>query len=448
MDMPVSAPTVSIDFAPAPEVGSTKPVTDAPLIAKPDRSSIWIAAAVLVALFLKLYLASSTFGTNDVVSFYDFGRSLTQDGLERTYAKSHLAPTPTDEGLLWTHSPTTAFNHPPLVAYYLRLIYRLDHLPVFEANNISFPLLLRLPGILADAVVVLVLARWRKRLRLPLWSLVALALSPAALMVSGFHGNTDPVMVMFLVLAASMCLRRAPVWCGLLLAISCQIKIIPLVTLPIFAFFWFARGKTLRFGLPFAAASILLCIEPLLSFPALLFRNVLSYGGFAGSWGITYLHRLAGPAFGAGADTGSLAIQAITVTGLKIVVVTCVVTLAWRRRKLAADGLFQSLALAWLIFFSFSPAAAPQYMVWLIPFVLVLSPAIAACLVASTSVFLFVFYNTTAKGLPWHIAISTEATDAAVTPWTVLPWLVCIGALVVLSMRTLRRTPRARQSIA
>ena len=57
-------------------------------------------------------------------------------------------------------------------------------------------------------------------------------------MVSGFHGNTDPVMVMFLVLAAHMCLKERPILAGLFLALSCQIKIVPLLFVPIFFFFW------------------------------------------------------------------------------------------------------------------------------------------------------------------------------------------------------------------
>ena len=37
------------------------------------------------------------------------------------------------------------------------------------------------------------------------WAAVMLAASPVSLMVSGYHGNTDPVMVMFLFLAGVAC---------------------------------------------------------------------------------------------------------------------------------------------------------------------------------------------------------------------------------------------------
>ena len=49
---------------------------------------------------------------------------------------------------LYQHS--IYFNHPPLTAYYLRAIYQLDHQPFFRDNGLTFPFLLRLPGIVAD----------------------------------------------------------------------------------------------------------------------------------------------------------------------------------------------------------------------------------------------------------------------------------------------------------
>ena len=396
-------------------------------------------------MILKLAIASSTLGTNDTVSFYNFARSLTQHGLEWTYSNSQIAIWPTDDGVLLSHSHASAFNHPPLVAYYLRLIYAVDHLPVFQDHGISFPLLLRLPGIIADFVVVLLLTRLRRRLQLPTWSLVLLALSPVALMVSGFHGNTDSVVVLFLVLAACMTIRRAPIWCGVFLALSCQIKIVPLLLVPVFACFWFAKGKTLRFALPFGITSILLCLQALVGFPQLLVTNVLSYGSAWGCWGITYLLRLTGhPDLSVVRHYNLPTAEIVVMNALKIVLIACVVAIAWRRRRVNGRGLFQSLGLAWVAFFAFAPGVAPQYMVWLLPFVLVLSPAFTAIVMASSSVFLFVFYQTTAKGFPWYLALAIEETNAVTTPWALLPWAVLLLGLAALGPRLMRTNVSAR----
>ena len=166
----------------------------------------WILLTAVLAFVLKFDLALLTFGTNDVAIFYKFGRLLSQHGLQ------------------WIYLNNQYFNHPPLVGYYVRAIYDTAGAPPWEQGDISFPFLVRLPGIISDFVVVLIFLRLRKLWSLPTWSLIALALSPVSLMVSGFHGNTDPVMVMFLVVAAYMCVIKRPALCGIFLALSCQLK--------------------------------------------------------------------------------------------------------------------------------------------------------------------------------------------------------------------------------
>src|SRR5207245_658688 len=122
--------------------------------------------------------------------FYSFARSLSVHGLEWTYRN----------GVEWL-PPGPIFNHPPLTADFLRWIDQVARLETFRAYGLTFPFLLRLPGIIADLVVVLTVLRistTETRLRPPFWALMLFALSPVSLMVSGFHGNTDPVMVLLL----------------------------------------------------------------------------------------------------------------------------------------------------------------------------------------------------------------------------------------------------------
>src|ERR1700730_19063131 len=71
----------------------------AKLILPRDRSSFWILVAALVAFALKLTIACNTFGTNDVITFYEFARNLHLHGLE------------------WTYQNNISFNHPPVTAY-------------------------------------------------------------------------------------------------------------------------------------------------------------------------------------------------------------------------------------------------------------------------------------------------------------------------------------------
>src|SRR5207247_2516098 len=224
-----------------------------------------------------LAIAYNTIGTNDAVFCYGVAKVLNEHGLELTYQHSRY------------------FNHPPLTAYYLRGIYALTEQKWCQDIGIHFPFLLRLPGIIADFLVVLILLGISKTdIKIPTWALALFALSPVSLMVSGFHGNTDPVMVLLLVCAVWMCLRNRPALAGLFFALSCQIKIVPLLFLPAFVFFWLSQHRSRGFLMSGAITTCLLWLEPLLHLPILFATNVLAYGSYWGIWGITYLFRLTG----------------------------------------------------------------------------------------------------------------------------------------------------------
>ena len=120
----------------------------------------------------------------------------------------------------------------------------------------------------------------------------------------------------------------------------------------------------------------------------------------------------------------------LTVLFLKFVIIVAVVMIAWRRRNLGGAALIHSLAYAWMIFFVFAPGIGVQHLIWLAPFVLILSPSFYVCLLAASSLFLFVFYNVTAGGLPWHLAVSTNALSPLTTPWSLWPWAVLIAAMI------------------
>src|SRR2546430_520559 len=297
-----------------------------------DLRATCIIALALVALTLKLAIAYNTIGTNDAVVFYGFAKVLSQHSLE------------------WTYQHSRYFNHPPLTAYYLRGIYALTEQRWCQDFGVHFPFLLRLPGIIADFLVVLVLLRISKTdFRVPAWALALFALSPVSLMVSGFHGNTDPVMVLLLVCAVWMCLRNRPAWAGLFFAVSCQIKIVPLLFLPAFVFFWLSQSRSGRFLITGAVTTLVLWIEPLLNFPTLFAKNVLTYGGYWGLWGITYLVRLTGfSQFSRLSFFDLEPAQIFIMTVLKVIVMGSAISIGWRNRHARGRAFIDSLASTWL----------------------------------------------------------------------------------------------------
>ena len=412
-----------------PEALTNLPTASTPKLAAGSVAASWpdlcVIIAAVIALLLKVVIAFNTFGTNDAVEFYRFAAELKHDGLQQTYLQQ------------------PSFNHPPLVAHYITAIYDLDHRPFARENGITFPLLLRLPGIVADFLVVGALLALRKReprLRIPTWALFLLAISPVSLMVSGYHGNTDPVMVLFLVLAACHGARQRPIWCGIFFALSCQIKIVPVLCLPVFLFFWLQRRALLSFVLPLALTTLIFWSEPLFHYPLSFLRNVFGYGSFWGLWGVTYWLRQTGWSEFSRASFFDLSpAQNLVVNGLKLAIVAAVIFLAWRRRKMTSGpALFASLAYTWMIFFILSPGIGAQYLVWAAPFLLVWSPPFYALFTAGSSLFLFVFYNTISRGLPWYGGMSNGNFKTDWTPWTIWPWAILIVAAALLWQQSRR----------
>src|SRR5947207_14588264 len=120
---------------------------------------------------------------------------------------------------------------------------------------------------------------------------------------------------------------------------------------------------------------------------------------------------------------------------LKLIVVSAALWIAWQRRHASGGAFVQSLAYTWLVFFVFAPGVCPQYLIWLAPFILILSPTFYSCMLVAISAFLFVFYNITSGGLPWSVAISTDEVRELWAPWSLLPWAVLVLGFITLWRR-------------
>src|SRR4029078_1390949 len=105
---------------------------------------------------------------------------------------------------------------------------------VSEWAHLPFGFVFRLPAIAADGAACLILAKiWRKRSgrasALPLLAGVAMALNLDAILVSGFHGNTDNIYAMLVLLSVYLLAdRRQPLSSGLARAAVTKLQLIPL----------------------------------------------------------------------------------------------------------------------------------------------------------------------------------------------------------------------------
>jgi len=381
-----------------------------------SKPQLLVLIIALLAMTAKIYCAATTLGTTDVLLFQGFGRFIAREGLIKLYLKTQL------------------FNHPPLLGCYIGQVYR------WAGDDTQlFAFLTRLPGILSDFIVVLLLLWIRKRTgRPPWWALAVLAASPVSFMISGYHGNYDPLIPLGLVLCVVACLQGQALLAGVLLGLVCQVKIIPLVMAPVLFFFWLGKGQAGRFAAGAIGTLLAGWSIPLLFIPGTFAKQVLVYNSIWGWWGITYLLNISElPGMGGIVLFRPLTLpQTIVVHGLKAIVVASALLLAWRRRKGPAEGLLSTMGLVWAVFFTFAPGFGVQYLAWVSPFLLFYSPRWFAAFTAAASVAVFVFYNTISQGMPWQKGFRLEQLSSTWAPWMLLPWAIFL-ALTIMSRREL-----------
>jgi hypothetical protein len=383
-----------------------------------------VLSALLVCSALKVYLATRTYGTTDVRLFTTFADGIREHGPIQIYGREKTPP-------------ALPYNHAPLTGWLLvGLNWLTDH------GIAPFRVLIRLPAILADVVTTLVvfeLVRAYRSVRAATYAAVAVACSPALGMISGFHGNTDPVFVMFTLLSLYLlAVRRLPALAGLSFAIGLSVKLVPIVVLPALLVLAARSGRRRLYTFVACSGAFL----ALLWVPVLLARwtpfrhNVIGYtGGTPRVWGIVQFGRWAGMSeewlahlYGSGRF------------GLLLIVAGVPAFIVWRRPTAAIPAVSLSLVLLQLL----NPSSATQYLAW---------PAAAAMLVSvpagivynlGAGLYLVHIYNRWNQAWPWHW---WEASASGPTPGEIkegaIVWasLLCVTLVGLWSVRAGRTPP-------
>ena len=257
-------------------------------------------------------------------------------------------------------------------------------------------------------------------------ALVAVALAPASIMVSGFHGNTDGLMVCLVVLSVYFLTRRPRVLlAGFAMGMALNVKVLPLIFLPaIFLYLPDTRRRLRYFGA--LAATVLLGSLPYLAQdPVFIAKRVLGYGSIYGQWGLGRLLVSTAPF----AALSLVYQQYGKYLALAAVVAAALVMNARPRRP----SLFRQLGFTVFLFLSLAPGFGIQYLAWLVPWVagLGLGATLLYCL--ASGLFQFFVYDFWSGGLPWFFADSDF-----VGPWRgviVYYEILCWATVVALTSR-------------
>jgi hypothetical protein len=297
------------------------------------------------------------------------------------------------------YSPEFAADHrladrPPPWTYYTAA-----SLAVSRTAGLPFPLLVKLPSLLADSALgalIYLTLRGRLDARRALGWALAYALQPATVLVSAIEGQADPIFILT-TLAAILILQRGEFrqrradLAALVFGLGIALKFPPIMFVPLLGVWVWAHSP--RRGLLSAARFGALTLVPwLLSvLPFVLagepgaLTNTLRYaatGGLTDSGAILLLHTLGVPIGGAfGVERvevpglgplGDLIAwgwsRGKVILGCKLLFAGVYGGLAWRlkeRRDWNPTGMMRPVV---LLFYLLGGIAAPRYVIWIMPF--------------------------------------------------------------------------------
>jgi hypothetical protein len=377
---------------------------------------ISVAAVVTV---LKLEVAARTFGTNDVGYWGAFAKAVRDFGPVGIYGH-HLTRLP------------VVYNHGPLAGWLLVAInWILDH------HVLSFPFLIRVPACLADfvtALLVFELVRLTRPTKRAAIAAILVACSPVLFVVSGYHGNTDPVFVMFSLLTVYLLVVRGWVLAaGVAFGIALSIKLVPVVLVPVLTVVLVRLGwrRVAAFAGGGAIVFLVLWLPVVVSRWHGFREQVLSYNGVAlRQWGLPqFLSWVDVPGAG-GWLAGSARFGILLVSGLAAAAV------AWRR----PDAVVPAAGLSLVLFLLLSPAFGMQYLAWPLAAAYLIDTVAATAYNIVASVWVLVVYSHWSDGPPWHwyVAWAVPFTSRELVLMA-LTW-VALAAVGLTGLRLLRRT--------
>jgi hypothetical protein len=265
--------------------------------------------------------------------------------------------------------------------------------------GLSFAAIVKLPVLVADLGIVALLAamgRERGPGAGPAWLYAA---HPVSVLVTGFHGQFDAIMLVFLLLGLLAFERGRTDASALALAGAIATKSFPVVALPFFLLALPGRRERARFlllaTLPVALLLVPYAIDDL---PALR-RELLGYGGVADFGWIGLVRGLTWVATGELARSEARYWPAAIDAG-RWVFLAALAALAYAcaRRRLSPTPVEAAL-MAFLAFLTLYGAISAQYLLWVVPLGLLLPSRHGAAHGLAATAALFGFYSFLAPGV-------------------------------------------------
>jgi hypothetical protein len=375
----------------------------------------WIVGAMVLALALRVSLAAMSIGTNDARTWQMFGDLVSRVGVVEAYRAER------------------ELNHPPLPVLWALVCAKVPSLW-------AFTFLMKLPAIAGDVLSTgLVASIWlrRNQHRRAVLAAIAMALSPIALLISGYHCNTDNLYA-FLVLLCMHFLndRRVYFLGGLALAGAINVKLIPVLLIP----GAYAMCKSVR-DAGRLTAGLSMGVIPFV--PLILFafeamkRNMFSYAPPVSEWGLAMiLHQL----FERSGSEGKRAIRSLMEHYIEIgrwliiVSVGAISAIHWTSRRWNGYEIgFLTFAMLLIL----APGFGPQYMIVVVPLLLTISIPLswAHGLLGGAYIAMAYFSRMISTGIPMETRFIPNTPTPPGAGFGLMAWLTLIAAAVWLLIR-------------
>jgi uncharacterized membrane protein YqjE len=405
-------------MAPVDEAKAAEPSgVPAPVGARFPRS---VLAVLVLAFLTKCAMALFTYGTVDVTIFRGWVATVKGGGAEELYRDGvrylvHGAPQP---------HPAPA-NYPPSMIHVFLFWDLLENL-----TGLPFQFWMRFTCALADVGTVLLV--WRLMLRKPGFTvdtktLILLAACPVSLMISGFHGQIDPIMVFFLVASVYFVESRKASIAGLFFGLAMCIKTVPILFALCFVLTISGLWPRFRFAAISAATFVIVGMP----YYVHLWRDILHVIATYNSqpWMATLLLQ----PLGVSPTAHKIGFFALTI-GL-----TIFMNVPPRRVPL-----FIQVGAVTALFLALAPGFGDQYFAWAVPWVASLGAWNTAVYYLVPGAFQARLYTIWSGGLPWYAAVGPSSRlgtyDALLL---VLSWLAVCWTLSMF-IRSVTRIRRGR----
>jgi len=389
---------------------------------------IWLGPIILatvLATLIKLYLALFTAGSADVAGYVDYVAKIHEFGVKAYYYNGPYNNT---------------FNNPPFMIHVLRA---LDWLAT--RSGLPFPFWLRLTSTLADvgtiAVMVQVVPKFTSPARATLL-LVLLAACPIAIIISGYHGSTASEMVFLVVLSVYLLGNLNRLWlAAVVFGLALSVKVSPLMLAPaLFLYLPDLKSRVKYFG---AAAAVFLVgsMPYLLQEPRIIIKDVFGYNSIYGNWGWTSLMVWLYP------EAPQFARFPFEVTGIHSVfaaigkwtmLAIIVVTSVLMNRQKPKPPLFLQCSFIMTIFLALTPGFGSQYVMWLMPWVVILGLWPTIVYYAAGSLYTLMMYTCWA-----YSASALFYCDPGILFYPALICWAAVLSLIIFHLRIMRNNKHA-----